>query len=66
MSRRVARDARAGVRAVGSLVNAVRNVGPTSRQIADTAAGHVDAIRERGVDDASPLGATRWPPDRAC
>jgi hypothetical protein len=52
--------------AVGSLVDGVRNAGPTSRQIADTAAGHVDAIRERCVDDANPLGATRWPPDRAC
>jgi myo-inositol-1(or 4)-monophosphatase len=35
---------------------AVRNLGPTSWQVADTAAGRIDAFWEYGVDDVNLLG----------
>jgi len=40
------------------LVGAVRNLGPTSWQIADTAAGRIDAFWQYGRDDENLLGAT--------
>jgi myo-inositol-1(or 4)-monophosphatase len=38
-------------------VGAVRNLGPTSWQIADPAAGRLDGFWEYGRDDANLLGA---------
>ncbi|MET7572015.1 inositol monophosphatase family protein [Streptomyces sp. NPDC005492] len=43
--------------AVLPFAGAVRNLGPTSWQIADTAAGRIDAFWEYGVDDSNLLGA---------
>ncbi|QMU75118.1 inositol monophosphatase [Streptacidiphilus sp. PB12-B1b] len=40
------------------LVGAVRNLGPTSWQIADTAAGRIDAFWQYGRDDENLLGPT--------
>lgn len=39
-------------------VGAVRNLGPTSWQLADTAAGRIDAFWEYGADDANLLGGS--------
>jgi myo-inositol-1(or 4)-monophosphatase len=43
--------------AVLPVIGAVRNLGPTSWQIADTAAGRIDAFWEFGSDDANLAGA---------
>lgn len=43
--------------AVLPFAGAVRNLGPTSWQIADTAAGRLDAFWEFGADDSNLLGA---------
>lgn len=50
--------ARAGasLAAVLPVAGAVRNLGPTSWQIADTAAGRIDAFWEFGLDDGNLLG----------
>jgi myo-inositol-1(or 4)-monophosphatase len=42
--------------AVLAVAGAVRNLGPTSWQIADVASGRVDAFWQYGVDDANLLG----------
>ena len=42
--------------AVAGQVGAVRNLGPTSWQIADVAAGRLDAFWQYGVDDANLVG----------
>lgn len=42
--------------AVLPVIGAVRNLGPTSWQIADTAAGRIDAFWEFGSDDANLVG----------
>jgi myo-inositol-1(or 4)-monophosphatase len=51
------RRAGASLSAVLPVVGAVRNLGPTSWQIADTAAGRIDAFWEFGTDDSNLLGA---------
>ncbi|MCX4461612.1 inositol monophosphatase [Streptomyces sp. NBC_01728] len=55
----------AAVRAAGRTLSAVlpyagavRNLGPTSWQVADTAAGRIDAFWEYGRDDANLLGGS--------
>ncbi|MFE9098585.1 inositol monophosphatase family protein [Streptomyces sp. NPDC007264] len=54
---RAADEAGASLAAVLPCVGAVRNLGPTSWQIADTAAGRLDGFWEFGPDDANLLPA---------
>jgi myo-inositol-1(or 4)-monophosphatase len=39
------------------VAGAVRNLGPTSRQVADVASGRLDGFWESGADDGNLLGA---------
>ena len=54
---RAAQAAGRSLSALLPLVGAVRNLGPTSWQIADTAAGRIDAFWQYGRDDENLLGA---------
>jgi myo-inositol-1(or 4)-monophosphatase len=54
---RAVAEAGRSLSAVLPFAGAVRNLGPTSWQIADTAAGRLDAFWEFGADDGNLLGA---------